>query len=258
MGRTSWIVLGASVVLGGGAAFWAPYRMITPGTLGTGHAALERDCLACHAPLRGTPRERCVACHRIEQLGLRSASGSMPAAANPKANRLHRLLGPVDCTGCHAGHRGWGREAAQARFAHDLLPAPARAACHECHATDRPEDDLHRSAGAGCGACHGTERWRPASYDHDRYFRFDRDHPSRCSDCHPSTAAATGVAGIDYRSYSCTGCHEHVWQRIVDEHREQRLREPELAACARCHRSAEESEVEHRGESRRGEDGDDD
>lgn len=247
----SWIALGVTVVLSGAASLLFPYVTITPGTLGEGHGALENDCLACHAPLRGVPRARCVTCHDLGTLGLSTVAGVARSPSSPKANTLHRAIGEAACTGCHVGHKGWGLAAAEARFVHSVLPEAIRADCAGCHASDRPQDALHAPLEAGCGSCHGTAGWKPATYDHDRYFRFDRNHPARCADCHPATG--------DFKGYSCTGCHEHALPKMISEHREQQV--VELEKCARCHRSGDEHDIlggrgEHEdGRRRRGKDG---
>lgn len=248
----AWIALGATTLLAGAATLAFPYAMVTPGPLGDGHAALEGACFACHAPLRGAPRARCTACHDVERLGLATVAGAPRATANTKAHRLHRVVAAAECAGCHAGHRGWGRAAAEARFVHALLPAAARADCAGCHGADRPADPLHAPLQADCGGCHGTDAWKPARFDHDRWFRFDRNHPARCADCHT-------VAG-DYKRYSCTGCHEHALPKMVREHR--KVPAADLEACARCHRSGNEHDLvgggREGGGGRRGKDDGDD
>ena len=115
-----------------------------------------------------------------------------------------------------------------------------------CHASKRPDDTLHASAGLACASCHGTQGWKPATFDHQRYFRFDGDHPSTCATCHQ-------VAG-DFKSYTCYGCHEHTPAKMQAEHRRQQGQN--LDRCARCHRSADEEgaeggERENGGERRR-------
>lgn len=258
MARASWLVLAGTIALAGGSALLAPNRAITPGTLETGHATLERSCFACHQPFRGAPRERCVTCHATETIGMVFSTGAARSETKPKSRELHRLLAERECVACHVGHRGWGLDAARRRFAHEVLPAAAREACTSCHETERPDDMLHRSAPGSCGTCHRTERWKPASYDHDRFFRFDRDHPSRCADCHPSAPAPSGVAGLAYDRYSCTGCHEHRWDRMLAEHREEGIVERDLATCARCHRSAAEHDGGRGRDGHRAESDDDD
>ncbi len=229
--RRSLVALAASTLLAGAAALWAPHVAISPGPLGKGHESLTRDCFACHAPWRGAARERCVTCHDPARLGLATVAGTPRAAPNARANRVHRALGDAACAECHAAHER--AERTPVRFVHTVLPATARADCAGCHAANRPSDALHAALTGGCGACHGTERWKPATYDHDRHFRFDANHPPRCADCH-------GVAG-DFKRYSCTGCHEHALEKMISKHRKENV--TSIEACARCHRSGNEHDV---------------
>lgn len=158
---------------------------------------------------------------------------------------LHRALGDAECHRCHLEHSGVSRDRARLRFTHDVLPAASRGDCVACHGGERPRDRLHAQAGDACGSCHRGERWKPASFDHDRYFRFDANHPPRCGDCHDP--------GGDLRSYDCTRCHEHSRARIIAEHREERV--TDLDRCARCHRSGSEHEGGGGGEGGEGDEG---
>lgn len=248
--RSSWVAFAATTLLAGAAALLFPYATITPGTLGEGHGALKNDCLACHSPLQGAPRARCIACHDLGRLGLSTVAGVARATPNSKAHGLHKAIGEAACAGCHAGHAGWGLAAADARFVHGVLPEAIRADCAACHAADRPKDALHAPLERGCGSCHGTGRWKPATYDHDRYFRFDGNHPARCADCHTTPG--------DFKRYSCTGCHEHALPKMIAEHREEQV--VDLEKCARCHRSGDEHDIvggrgEGEGRRRKGKDG---
>ena len=77
--------------------------------------------------------------------------------------------------------------------------------------------------------------WKPATFDHARYFRLDRDHAVACATCH---------VGNDYARYTCYGCHEHTPARVRAEHAEEGI--TAFEHCVECHRSA--SEADERGE----------
>jgi hypothetical protein len=117
---------------------------------------------------------------------------------------------------------------------HGLLMSPVLAACNDCHDSQRPGDVIHTGAETGCNPCHHTEAWTPATFEHERYFRFDRDHPEDCQTCHTTPG--------DLSAYTCYGCHEHTPRNIRSEHLEEGIREFE--ACEDCHRSGDEEEAE--------------
>ena len=73
--RWIWIVIAANLVVLVALVFVFPHLMVSPGPLIKGHAALATDCFACHAPLRGASTERCVACHALPDIGLRTTQG---------------------------------------------------------------------------------------------------------------------------------------------------------------------------------------
>ena len=98
---------------------------------------------------------------------------------------------------------------------------------------------LHADLKADCGVCHKTDAWEPATYDHDKYFRFDRDHPPNCADCH---------LGADYSSYTCYECHRR--GEVREEHLDEGIRDYEV--CVDCHRSGDEDEAKRKWRLKRG------
>jgi hypothetical protein len=75
----------------------------------------------------------------------------------------------------------------------------------------------------------------PATFDHERYFRFDSDHTTECVTCHVDD---------DYDRYTCYGCHAHSRSGIREEHIEEGIYDYEN--CVECHRSGDEDEAERR------------
>ena len=55
-----------------------------------------------------------------------------------------------------------------------MLDRDHEAACETCH--NAPADRLHRQFQGGCKSCHRTEAWKPATFDHNKFFVLDRDH----------------------------------------------------------------------------------
>src|SRR3546814_4077187 len=84
---------------------------------------------------------------------------------------------------CHSDHpRPRLTKASSVRFDHALLKADARANCQSCHMA--PRDELHRGQALACATCHQPAHWKPATFDHSRYFLLDRDHNTACTTCH--------------------------------------------------------------------------
>lgn len=208
--------------------FLYPHLMISPGPLIKPHAdKIGIDCFACHAPWRGAADARCIRCHTVADIGLRTTEGvKLPAKVNKTA--FHQQLTQQTCSGCHTDHLGSKRSLASTqRFSHTLLKPEVQADCRACHRP--PGDTLHRQISGQCDACHSQQAWKPATFEHDKFFVLDRDHDTRCVTCH---------IGNDYKRYTCYGCHEHTPAKIRAEHQEEGIRDFE--DCVACHRDANE------------------
>lgn len=230
--KGTWVSLATTLSLGAAVMFLAPYRALTPGTLRDGHLAQKNDCFSCHTLLAGAPASKCSGCHRPGQIGLRSVNGPALSKAKPMAQKIHQTALP-ECAPCHTEHGGRLGPDATRRFSHELLPPAISADCAACHAGQRPADALHATASSGCSQCHSTKGWKPATWDHDRSFRFDRHHPPRCADCH--------TPGASLKEYTCTGCHEHALDLMQREHREEGV--TGLEKCRGCHPSGNEDDT---------------
>ena len=208
-------------------AFVYPHLMVSPGALSGGHAELGADCFACHAPLRGAASDRCIACHALPDIGLRTTKGVPLPRPSVKAS-FHQDLVEQDCMACHSDHEGPKlTQRSRKPFSHSLLRATTRDRCETCHAA--PTDSLHRQIKGNCKQCHSQQHWKPATFDHDKLFLLDRDHDTKCVTCHTND---------DYSRYTCYGCHEHRPDKVRAEHLEEGIRDFEN--CVECHRSASE------------------
>mgnify|MGYP000088079899 FL=1 len=120
----------------------------------------------------------------------------------------------------------------------NLIPAHSalQTDCFACHAPLR--DAVHKAPKLACSTCHQPAGWKPATFDHNRFFALDKDHNTACTTCH--------LDGL-YKRYTCYGCHEHQQAKIIAAHREEGM--INIEKCARCHRRAE-GEVEREGEGR--------
>lgn len=151
-------------------AFVYPHLMVSPGPLVPDHAALATDCFACHAPLRGASTDRCIACHELPDIGLRTTKGlAIKAVSAAGATQLkmsfHKELTEQNCMACHSGHAGPKlTQRGRKPFLHALLRVETRDRCESCHTA--PRNDMHQKLSIGCAQCHKAEAWKPASFDH--------------------------------------------------------------------------------------------
>lgn len=226
--RTRLIVLGLLFAAGMFFVLQAPKPLVNPGALLKGHGKIEGDCFECHTPFLGPSDAKCIACHRLEEIG----------AKKPKFVRFHQRLDKKFCAGCHTDHIGTDVAKAVREFDHSLLEPKWRKVCRECHA--KPSDTLHQSVTNACVTCHVPKAWKPSTFDHARYFRFDRHHPAMCTTCH---------LGGRYDRYTCYECHEHSEAKVRAEHLEEGIRDFEV--CTECHRSGDEEEAERRWKAKR-------
>ena len=80
-------IIALNLLVLAGLVFAFPHLMVSPGALMKGHEQLATDCFACHAPWRGTVAERCVTCHALSDIGLRTSKG-VPTVSSSCARRL--------------------------------------------------------------------------------------------------------------------------------------------------------------------------
>jgi hypothetical protein len=149
---------------------------------------------------------------------------------------FHQQLAEPDCMACHSDHAGPKlTRGSRTTFSHELLTAPARERCETCHKA--PADTLHRQIQTGCAQCHAPSAWKPATFEHGKFFVLDKDHNASCVTCHTTA---------DYRSYTCYGCHEHTPANVRSKHVKEGI--ANFDNCVECHRSAD---GEGRGEGSR-------
>ncbi len=271
------IVIAANLVVLVALAFVYPHLMVSPGPLVRGHAELATDCFACHAPWRGAVSDRCVACHALADIGLRTTKGVPLPQRNLKAP-FHQELIEQDCVACHSDHEGRKfTQRSRKPFSHGLLRTAVRDKCEACHAA--PKNDVHRDLAVSCGQCHKPEGWKPASFDHallaktalaqcagchraptDKLHKQIQDN---CGQCHSTaawkpatfehgkffvfdkdhdTTCVTCHTGNDFTRYTCYGCHEHPPDKVRAEHQEEGIQDFEN--CVACHRSADKESAE--------------
>ncbi len=210
--------------------FTHPHLMVSPGKLMDAHQELTTDCFACHSPFRGSPPQKCIVCHKVNEIGLLTTKG-VPIGGEKKNVAFHQKLIEDDCVACHSDHKGVKAFRPIGQFSHSLLDPTLEQQCDGCHRS--PGDALHQRLKGNCGECHTQKAWKPATLDHDPHFRFDRHHTTECSTCHVEN---------NYGTYSCYGCHEHSRSKIREEHIEEGIQDYEN--CVECHRSGDKEEAE--------------
>ena len=218
-------------------AILMPEVLVSPGKPIAAHEDFASDCFACHSLFIGSTVDKCVECHKIEDIGIKSTQGLL-IAREKKNVSFHQKLIEEDCVACHSDHRGVKPFRPISRFSHDLLEPSLQKDCIGCHRN--PGDSLHKTQKANCDRCHSQDSWLPTHFDHSEYFRFDQDHETECTTCH---------INADYSSYTCYGCHEHSRSEIREEHLEEGIRDYEN--CSECHRSGDEDEAKYLWKSRR-------
>lgn len=222
-----WVLLVIAVNLIGLTAlvFIYPNLIVGPGPLVPAHAALETNCFACHAPMRGASADQCITCHKVADIGLRSTTGTAIARTTPMA-AFHQALTSQNCMACHTDHAKTALTPRfRSKFSHALLNPATRQTCTSCHTA--PETAVHKDATSQCSQCHSQDRWKPATFDHTPFFALDGDHNAACTTCHTTN---------DRRQYTCFGCHEHTQANIRTKHVREGI--PNFASCVSCHRSA--------------------
>ena len=228
--KTVLVIILVNLVALLGLAFAYPHLMISPGKLIDAHLELTTDCFACHTPFRGSSPENCIVCHKVDEIGLLTTKGK-PIAGEKKNVSFHQKLIEDDCVACHSDHKGVKAFRPIGQFSHKLLDPAVEQQCDGCHSS--PGDALHQKIKGNCGQCHTQKGWTPATFDHDQYFRFDRDHTTDCVTCHVEN---------DYGKYTCYGCHEHSRSKIREEHIEEGIYDYEN--CVDCHRSGDKDAAE--------------
>jgi endogenous inhibitor of DNA gyrase (YacG/DUF329 family) len=285
-GRWLWIVISANLVVLVALAFIYPHLMVGPGALEPGHAELTTDCFACHTPLRGATADRCVVCHALPEIGLRTTQGAAIAPAKSARVAFHQALSDTNCMACHSDHAGPKLTHRERKpFSHAMLRVATRDRCDTCHSA--PRNALHKALSVGCAQCHKTAAWKPAHFDHAALTPAER---GRCESCHRAPAdtlhkpitgncaqchqpqawkpatfdhvkffpldkdhnatCVTCHAGNNYQQYTCYGCHEHTPANMQAKHREE-VGNENIDNCVRCHRNAS-GEGEGRGGGERG------
>ncbi len=201
-------------------------------------------CYNCHTEHNGLSREKATMnfTHSVLPKQMLNNCGGCHSDKKP-ANYLHHSVSS-DCSACHR-IESWK----QAEFKHELL-GEKNIDCRNCHTNKIPDDGIHKGLANNiqCLQCHSTNAWKPSTFDHAKYFRFDNNHPSDCSSCHNLKE--------NFKLYTCYNCHEHKPSEISNKHLEEGIKD--FNNCVKCHRSGDEDELKRKENRNKRDRGDDD
>jgi len=166
-------------------------RLASPGRLSVAHASLEKDCSACHTPVKGVDRLKCVSCHATNEALLQRQPTAFHAdvadcrpchvehlGADQRLTRMdHAALGKIGLKQLREDRKEPGSRQAAERITAWIRQTPpsipaghpgvtaqeAVLECASCHAAK----DRHQSLfGKDCVQCHGTATWRVPAFRH--------------------------------------------------------------------------------------------
>lgn len=187
------------------------------------------QCFDCHTEHNGLSRETATLNfkHNILSTELQKECSTCHLPQKPNDD-IHRDL-KLNCSECHSNEQ-WK----PSHFKHELL-GDKKNDCRSCHESKKPTDVIHNSLGnqVQCVQCHNTNSWKPSTFDHTKYFRFDVNHPSDCTNCHNLNKT--------FETYTCYNCHEHNPARIEKKHLKEGI--SNFMNCIECHRSGNEDET---------------
>ena len=126
---------------------------------------------------------------------------------------------------CHTDHAGLVLAHSPKPFLHNLLKIQVREQCATCH--NVPVNDIHQNLIEKCSQCHNSQSWKPAKFDHNKFFQLDKNHNTSCITCHADNV---------HTEFTCFGCHAHTLDNIRREHEEEGV--PNFNNCVECHRNA--------------------
>jgi len=219
------VFIASAIILAALAATF-PEVLLNPGPLMKSHQKLEKKCLSCHEPFAGVTSTQCIRCHKQADIGVRKVSDIVLSKDTAKA-LFHRGVIAASCIDCHVDHRGIDAAKALKSFKHEALSQVRQKECITCHQNKTPRNALHQYTKGQCSECHTTSRWKPAAFDHNRYFPLDGNHTANCAACHNEPG--------NYKKYTCYNCHEHSYSLMVRKHEKEGI--VNFQNCMKCHRN---------------------
>lgn len=213
--RFASIVLLVTLIL----CYLFPVLFLSPGHLLKEHQAKSIGCFDCHTIFKKVGAANCGICHAV--FNVRTLlSNNIADNRNTQQLETHRYWLPEECTFCHQEHQQ--KKIIDSLLLHRFVNDMAKDKCTLCH--NLPMDSLHEQIAPPCTVCHAMDKWENTNYDHQKYYRFDSNHKSHCTDCHLDN---------DYSRYTCMHCHAHNYLQVKRKHFEYHV--ADFEQCARCH-----------------------
>ena len=190
-------VLWGSILVGGGFLLIFALlhsvglkRVASPGDVASPHSPIDSNCAQCHQSFAGVSNGRCSRCHDRE-VSLRLTNNAHVLFGSHDSRKAEQAR-ELDCTLCHAEHRG---------RAFDLKLADARecAGCHEFSSLERHPEFAAVQAGLSAGG--------GIKFDHDRHIReSEKSTGQRCGFCHVMSAETGSFGSLSFDT-QCARCH---------------------------------------------------
>jgi hypothetical protein len=211
------------------------------------------DCAICHQN-NNYKEYTCYGCHdhspdKIQKehltAGIYSYKNCLLCHISGDKNEAKSILQSIKArhtSGNIITGKDYGQSPVPNKASHNILKGQSMNNCIFCHQS--PFDRFHQNNNQECSQCHSAERWRPATLDHTKYFRFDKEHTTDCATCHLNN---------NYKEFTCYGCHEHSPAKIQKEHLKEGINN--YQNCAPCHPSGDDEEAKRIFRSGRYQDG---
>jgi len=191
-------------------------------------------CVACHVagkPMRAA-QTTCFGCHEKQD----AHKGKLGKECGNCHNTTSFTKSLFDHSKTHFALKGAHSRAACADCHRDPAYKNTPMECVACHA----RDDSHKGGrGPLCGSCHNTEKWKQASFDHEKIGKFALNGAHTkvaCESCHRSGDMKTKIPD------KCAGCHaadDRHGGRFGDDcascHNEQKWKEAKYDHDAKAH-----------------------
>ena len=206
--------------------------MLSPGELIQGHQDLNNNCFACHAPFGGIDNDKCIACHKLAEIGKADLNTAMAGAENTPV-LFHEKLASQSCTACHTDHDGIDAQMQNKGFKHALLSENIIQNCVSCH--QKPIDNLHKQLTSNCVSCHNTEGWKSGvKFNHEMLAAAEKDN---CVSCHQKP-----VDNLHKQLTSnCVSCHNTEGWKSGVKFNHDMLAVADRGNCASCHQKPKDT-----------------
>ncbi|MEY2685835.1 MAG: hypothetical protein RL375_33, partial [Pseudomonadota bacterium] len=241
--RWLWIVISANLVVLVALAFIYPHLMVSPGALVAGHAELATDCFACHAPLRGAASDRCVSCHVVADIGLRTSKGA-PIVRVAASNGA--TTGPITgaSVGTSAGTSAGGLTGAGPGASPVTSPGVSAPSASAARGKARPKAAVTTSfhqelIEQDCVACHTDHAGPKLTHRSRKPFSHDLLKVSTREVCESCHAAPTNDLHRRFDK-ACVQCHKtQGWTPASFDH--DLLTKADQNSCGSCHKAPDDT-----------------